>query len=250
MLDDGKYNTILEVRDIRKDFGAVKALRGVSFDLKKGEVLALLGDNGAGKSTLVKTLSGVHQPDSGEIYINGQKVNITDVNVARKLGIEIVYQDLALVPNMDAPYNLFLGRSPRKFMFFADRKIMIQKTKEVLSNLHISTVQDLSVPVESMSGGQRQALAISRAVAWGNKIVILDEPTAALGVAETAEVLSLIKRLKEMGTAVIFITHNMEHVFNVSDRILVLKNGTSIAELKCSEINIDQTVQLITKGQI
>ncbi|WP_102345867.1 ATP-binding cassette domain-containing protein [Bacillus sp. Marseille-P3661] len=241
---------ILEVKNICKRFGGVEALKGASFNLKKGEVLSILGDNGAGKSTLVKTLAGVHQPDGGKIYLNGTPVKINDVNTARNLGIEIVYQDLGLVPNMDAPYNLFLGRTPKKWIFFADRKKMIEKTRDLLKKLRISTIQDLLVPVESMSGGQRQALAISRAVAFENKIVILDEPTAALGVTETAEVLKLIKDLKNQGTSVIVITHNLEHVFMVSDRVLVLRNGKSVAQMECSEIDVDKTVKLITTGTL
>ena len=240
----------LEVVGISKKFGGVQALTSVSFDVRAGEVVAVVGANGAGKSTIVRILGGVFKPDSGAIRVGGRHVEIPNVNASRRLGIEIVYQDLGLVPNMDAPYNLFLGRTPRRFGLFVDRPVMARETREVLDALHISTLKDLAVTVDSLSGGQRQAIAIGRTIAFDQPIVILDEPAAALGVEETGEVLELIERLRERGTAVIFVSHNMDHIMRLANRILVIRNGCSIYQVPRSEVDINQVMQMIMIGTL
>ena len=186
-MNDQAAQPLLSVRNVSKSFGGVQALRDGSFDLHRGEVLAIVGSNGAGKSTLIKVVAGAHVPDGGRIVIDGKEVPRAEHSVShmQERGIEVVYQDLALVPNMTAPYNLFLGRIPRKLGIFVDERKMRSKTREVLAQLNVTTVQDLSKPISSMSGGQQQSIAIGRAIAWGSDIVILDEPTAALGPNET-----------------------------------------------------------------
>lgn len=236
---------ILSVRNVSKRFGGVQALIDASFNLYPSEVLAIVGANGAGKSTLMKIIAGVHAPDGGEIYVEGKSVHLNVASV-REHGIEMVYQDLGLVKNMDAPYNLFIGRIPKKWWFFVDDKAMEAKTKEVFEKLGITTVQNINTPVEGFSGGQQQALAIGRAVAWGRKVIILDEPTAALGVAETEQVINLILDLKRKGSSIIIISHNMDHVFRLADRILVIRNGRSVAEVNRTEITLDTLVKVIT----
>ena len=203
---------ILTVENVSKNFGGVQALRDGSFELNRGEVVAIVGGNGAGKSTLAKIISGAYVPDSGCICINGDEVKRSDHSVSymQTCGIEVVYQDLALVPNMTAPYNLFLGRIPTKWGIFVNEKKMREKTREVLAQLNVTTVQDLSQPISSMSGGQQQSIAIGRAIAWGSKIVILDEPTAALGPNETSEVEKLVEDVRDKhGTSFILISHSI-----------------------------------------
>ena len=240
-----KSQPVLELRGICKYFGGVHALEDVDFELYPTEILAIVGDNGAGKSTLIKTISGAHQPDQGEIYLKGQKVEIPTPHVARELGIETVYQELALVNNLDVVENIFLGRTLTKFRWFIDRKRMIAETTTILQRLNIN-IPFLKEPVQNMSGGQRQALALGRAIAWGGRIVILDEPTAALGVKETSKVLSLIKQLKEHGVSIIVISHNMRDVFDISDRIIVLRGGRRVGSRMRSETDMDEIVKLIT----
>jgi len=240
-----KSQPILELRGICKYFGGVHALEDVDFELYPNELLALVGDNGAGKSTLIKIIAGVYQPDKGEVYIEGGKIEIYSPRAARDLGIETVYQELALVDNLDVVENIFLGRAPVKFRWFVNRKRMVAETISILKKLKIS-IPSLKEPVQNLSGGQRQALAVGRAIGWGGKIVILDEPTAALGVEETGKVLALIKQLKEHGASIIVISHNLRHVFNVSDRIIVLRGGRRVGSRIKSETNIDEIVKLIT----
>jgi len=243
---------VLSVKNVSKSFGGVEALRDGSFDLFPGEVLAIVGSNGAGKSTLIKMLSGAYLPDKGKIIISGKEVSRQDHNVAfmQKSGIEAVYQDLALVPNMTAPYNLFLGRIPKKWFFFVDEKTMRKKTQEVLDKLNVKTVQDLTQPISSMSGGQQQSIAIGRAIAWGSKVVILDEPTAALGPNETAEVERLVEDVRDQqGTSFILISHNLDQVRRLADRIVVTHHGVTSKEFKRDEITSDRLVKAITLGE-
>ena len=241
---------MVEAVGLAKHFGAVQALRSASFRLWPGEVLAVLGANGAGKSTLLKILAGVFPPDEGSFLVRGQEVHSHDVGVSRRLGIEMVYQDLGLVPNMDAIYNLFLGRPIRKFGIFADRKAMLAKTNAVIETLGVTTIQDPTKPVESMSGGQRQILAIGRAVTWGGGIVILDEPAAALGIAETEQVLKVIEDLKQKGAAILLVSHNLDHVFRLADRALVMFQGRTVADIVIEKSNVAELTSAITTGAL
>jgi ABC-type sugar transport system ATPase subunit len=241
---------LLRVEHLSKKFGGLLAVEDASFDLRHEEILAVVGANGAGKSTLIKCIAGAIEADSGTITLAGERVTIPNVAASRRLGIEVVYQELGLVPNMDAAFNLFLGRTPTRFGIFVNRKAMEQRTREVLQSLAITTLRDLSVPVDNLSGGQRQALAIGRALAWGRRIVILDEPAAALGVAETEEVLKLILQLRDRGCSVMVITHNLDHVFKLADRTLVMRNGRSVAELDTKQTSVDDLVKVITTGGV
>jgi ABC-type sugar transport system ATPase subunit len=239
---------LLSVRNINKHFGGIHASRDVSLELYPGEVLALAGDNGAGKSTLIKMISGVYNPDSGEILYQGQTITNKNPQEVRNLGIETIYQDLALADNLDVGVNLFLGREKMTtvlgFLPVLDRRLMRDEAKKSLKDLGI-VVNDLSIPVRYLSGGQRQAIAISRAVYWNAKVLIMDEPTAALGVPEQREVKDLIKRLKAQGVGIIFISHNLVDIFDVSDRIVVLERGRVAGERLISETNDDEVVQLM-----
>ena len=241
---------VLEVENISKLFGGVEALKNGSLKLFAGEVLAIVGANGAGKSTLIKIIAGVLNPDQGFVRIRGKTVEMDNHNVAfmRQRGLEVVYQDLAIVPNMSAPYNLFLGRIPRKFGIFVDEKKMLKKTKEVLAELNIETVQNLNGPISEMSGGQQQSIAIGRAIAWGKDIVILDEPTAALGPNETLEVERVIHEIRKRGTAIILISHNLDQVFRVADRLVVIHKGVTSREFLRSEVTPEELVKSITTG--
>ena len=243
---------LLSVQHVSKSFGGVQALRDGSFDLKRGEVVAIVGGNGAGKSTLVNMVAGAYVPDGGRITINGHLVARAEHSVSfmQSRGIEVVYQDLALVPNMTAPYNLFLGRTPRKWGIFVDERKMREKTREVLEQLNVTTVQDLAQPISSMSGGQQQSIAIGRAIAWGREIVILDEPTAALGPNETAEVERLVADVRERHrTSFILVSHNLDQVRRLADRIVVTHHGVTSREFKRDEITSDQLVKAITLGE-
>ena len=251
-MDGSDAGPLLTVEHVSKSFGGVQAMRDGSFDLQRGEVVAIVGGNGAGKSTLAKIVSGAHVPDSGRICIKGVEVARGDHSVShmQACGIEVVYQDLALVPNMTAPYNLFLGRIPRKWGLFVDEKKMRDKTREVLKQLNVTTVQDLSQPISSMSGGQQQSIAIGRAIAWGSDIVILDEPTAALGPNETAEVERLVEDVRDQhGTSFILISHNLDQVRRLADRIIVTHHGVISQEFKRDEITSDRLVKAITLGE-
>jgi ABC-type sugar transport system ATPase subunit len=238
---------ILEAKGISKHFGGLTALQDVSFELYPGEVLALAGDNGAGKSTLIKCISGVHPPSEGQIFFEGQLVNITTPHESRVLGIETIYQDLALAENLDVGSNVFLGRERmRKIMGMfpaLDRASMREASREVLETLDIHT--SLDRPVRDLSGGQRQAVAIGRAIFWKARVLIMDEPTAALGVPEQRKVVELIHRLKSQGVAIIFISHNLGDIFAVSDRILVLRRGIKSGERMIGDTNGDEVVKLM-----
>jgi D-xylose transport system ATP-binding protein len=239
---------LLELRGINKSFGPVQVLRDVAMTVRAGEVTALVGDNGAGKSTLVKCVGGIHPIDGGEILWEGHSVNVHSPRDAAHLGIEIVYQDLALCDNLDVVQNMFLGRERRAGLVL-NEPAMEQLAERTLAELAVRTVSSVRQPVSSLSGGQRQTVAIAKAVLWNNKLVILDEPTAALGVAQTAQVLELVRRLADNGLAVVLISHNMNDVFAVSDRIAALYLGQMVAQVKTTEITHAQVVELITSGR-
>jgi fructose transport system ATP-binding protein len=243
---------ILSGRGLVKRYGHVTALAGSDFDLMPGEILAVIGDNGAGKSTLIKCLSGAVVPDEGEIRLDGQPVNMRTPLDARGLGIETVYQTLAVSPSLDIADNLFLGREPRapgilgKVFRKLDRGKMREEAAKQMSELGIMTIQDITQQVESLSGGQRQGVAVARAAAFGSRVLILDEPTAALGVKESRHVLDLILRVRDNGLPVILISHNMPHVFEVADRIHVHRLGRRIAVISPQTHTMNEAVAIMT----
>jgi D-xylose transport system ATP-binding protein len=239
---------ILQLKAVSKSFGAVQVLHDVDFTVRAGEVTALVGDNGAGKSTLVKCVAGIHPIDGGEILFNGQPVTINTPTDAAQLGIEVVYQDLALADNLDIVQNMFLGRERGK-SWLLDEADMEQAARDTLASLSVRTVTSVRMPVASLSGGQRQTVAIAKAVLWDSKVVLLDEPTAALGVAQTRQVLDLVRRLAEQGLGVVLISHNMADVFEVSDRIACLYLGRMVAQVPAKEVSHGQVVELITAGR-
>ena len=243
---------ILQARNLVKTFGRVVGLDGVSLDLYPGEVLAIIGDNGAGKSTLIKCLTGAEIPDTGELLVSGQPVHFKRPQDARAHGIETVYQNLAVSPALDVASNLFLGREERRAGLLGsvfrmlDTKGMRTKAKQELTRLGISTLQDVTVPVENLSGGQRQAVAVARAAAFGSKVVVLDEPTAALGVRESNQVLQLVRDLRDRGLPVILISHNMPHVFDVADRIHIQRLGKCAATITPQSHSMTDAVAIMT----
>ncbi|MFD4208911.1 ATP-binding cassette domain-containing protein [Micromonospora tulbaghiae] len=239
---------VLALRGVSKRFGAVQVLTDVELEVHAGEVVALVGDNGAGKSTLVKTIAGVHPIDEGVIEWEGRAVRIEKPHDSQNLGVATVYQDLALCDNLDIVQNMFLGREKRSGIVL-DEPTMEQMAAETLAGLSVRTVKSLRQHVASLSGGQRQTVAIAKAVLWNSRLVILDEPTAALGVAQTAQVLELVRRLADNGLAVVLISHNMNDVFAVSDRIAALYLGQMVAQVKTSDITHSQVVELITAGR-
>ncbi len=238
---------LLKLRGIDKNFGPVQALVGVDLDVPAGQVTALAGDNGAGKSVLIKCIAGIHTPDGGQIFWDGQPVHIRTPRDAAGLGIETVYQDLALCDNLDIVQNMFLGRE-RMHRAMLDEENMEKAARETLTSLAVTTVRSIRQPVASLSGGQRQSVAIAKAVLWNTKLVILDEPTAALGVAQTAMVLELVRRLADQGHAVIMISHNMNDVFQVADRIAVLHLGRMVDVRPVAEADRQIVVDLMTTG--
>ncbi len=240
---------LLSLRAIKKSFGAVQVLLGVDLDVRAGEVTALVGDNGAGKSTLIKCLAGIHQPNDGEILWEGRAIRIPNPKAASAVGIEFVYQDLALCDNLDVVQNMFLGRE-RKWGPFLDQDSMEMAAREVLASLSVTTLKSVRQPVASLSGGQRQSIAVAKSVMWNSRLVVLDEPTAALGVAQTQQVLALVRRLAERGLAVILVSHNLEDVLSVSDSIAVLRLGRMVTQLRREDVDSGQLVELITTGQI
>ena len=240
---------ILALRNVFKSFGPVDVLKGVDFSAEAGKVTALVGDNGAGKSTLVKCVSGTYAIDSGDYLFEGSPVTVHSPRDASALGIEIVYQDLALCDNLDIVQNMFLGRERRSGITL-DESSMEQSAEETLKSLSVRTVKSVRQRVASLSGGQRQTVAIAKAVLWNSKVVMLDEPTAALGVAQTAQVLSLVRRLADRGLAVVLISHNMNEVLQVADSIAVLYLGQMAAQVARSEVNQQQLVELITTGRL
>ncbi|MGW0516349.1 ATP-binding cassette domain-containing protein [Crossiella sp. NPDC003009] len=241
---------LLEARDLVKHYGSVEALRGASFELREGEVVSLIGDNGAGKSTLVKCLSGAEQPDSGQILLDGKEVQLDRPTAARELGIETVYQDLAVAPDLDPAANLFLGRELRRkgllgALGMLDKKEMRRQAATHFTQLGVS-LQSLDVPIGSLSGGQRQSVAVARSVAWASKLVFMDEPTAALGVVQRERVLDVIRRVRDNGIAVVLISHNMPEVLKVSDRIEVLRLGRRVARFTAAQTTLEELVGAMT----
>ena len=239
---------ILEARGITKTFGSVEALSDVDFSVDAGEVMALVGDNGAGKSTLIKCLVGINPIDAGQVLFDGQPVTIHGPKDAAKLGIEVVYQDLALCDNLDVVQNMYLGREARDWIGRLREPIMEARTAETLSSLSVTTIRSIRQPVASLSGGQRQSVAIGRAVMWNSRVVILDEPTAALGVAQTRQVLDLVRVLAGKGLAVVLISHNLHDIFEVADRITVLRLGRNIAAYDRKSTTQQEVVSAITAG--
>ncbi|MDI6098490.1 ATP-binding cassette domain-containing protein [Actinoplanes sp. NEAU-A12] len=239
---------LLELRGIDKSFGPVQVLHNVGLNVYPGEVTALVGDNGAGKSTLVKCISGIYTIDRGTAVFEGREVSIHSPRDAAALGIEVVYQDLALCDNLDIVQNMFLGREKKRGVVL-DEATMEEMAGETLRSLSVRTVKSLRQLVSSLSGGQRQTVAIAKAVLWNSRVVILDEPTAALGVAQTAQVLELVRRLADKGLGVVLISHNMNDVFAVSDRIAALYLGRMAAQVKAADVTHSQIVELITGGR-
>jgi simple sugar transport system ATP-binding protein len=243
---------VLRLENLKKSFGSVHALKSASFTLREGEVVALLGDNGAGKSTLIKTISGVHIIDSGSIYVRGKPVTIRSARDAIDLGIETIHQDTSLAPDLSIARNLFLGREPVKFSFLGvfspiDLATLREAASALLKRVGISKKLDADAPVRTLSGGERQSIAISRAMQFQAKVIILDEPTNNLGVEETHGVLRFMKEVRAAGHSVLFITHNIHHVFQVADRIIVMRRGEVVAELVVAETDL-LTVESIIMG--
>jgi D-xylose transport system ATP-binding protein len=241
---------ILELRGISKHFGAVIALHEVDFRVHAGEVMALVGDNGAGKSTLIKCIAGIYRRDRGEILFEGQSVEINGPKDAAALGIEVVYQDLALADNLDVVQNMFLGREPLDRARRLNETEMEAKAKQTLASLSVTTIRSVRQTVAGLSGGQRQSVAVAKAVMWNSKVVILDEPTAALGVAQTRQVLDLVRRLGEQGLAVILISHNLHDIFEVADSLTVLRLGQNVGEYRRADTTQQEIVQAITAGAL
>jgi D-xylose transport system ATP-binding protein len=241
---------ILELRGVSKSFGAVQALYQVDFHVAPGEVMALVGDNGAGKSTLIKCIAGIHPIDEGEIVFDGEPVTVHGPKDAGRLGIEVVYQDLALCDNLDVVQNMFLGREETSPLRALDETTMERRASDTLSSLSVTTIQSVRQTVAGLSGGQRQSVAVAKAVMWNSKVVILDEPTAALGVAQTRQVLDLVKRLGQQGLAVVLISHNLHDIFEVANNITVLRLGQNVAEFKTGEVTQTQVVEAITAGAL
>ena len=237
---------VLQLKNIRKSFGGVTAIQDFSLDLHAGEVVALVGDNGAGKSTLIKMISGVHSPSSGQILLDGQATSFADASVARERGIEVVYQDLALADQQTVYMNLFLGREPVKGpLRLLDRKRMIAETEALVKELDVR-IPSASATIRDLSGGQRQGVAIARATHWAKKLILLDEPTAALGVAETARVEATIEALKARKLAIFIISHSLDQVFRLSDRICVLRRGQQIGIRDTAKTDKNEIIAMIT----
>src|SRR4029079_6345708 len=239
---------LLSLRAVNKSFGAVDVLRNVDLDVRPGRVTALVGDNGAGKSTLIKGIAGIHSFDAGTYTFDGKEVHVTHPRDSAALGIEVVYQDLALCDNLDVVHNMFLARELQKARLL-DEDTMEKRAKETLAGLSVRTLKSVRTLVASLSGGQRQTVAIARAVLWNSRVVILDEPTAALGVAQTEQVLLLVRRLADRGLGVILISHNLNDVFEVADDIAVLYLGQMVAQLDAKSVTNNQVVELITAGR-
>jgi D-xylose transport system ATP-binding protein len=238
---------LLQLRNITKSFGSVQALTEVDFEVRNGEVMALVGDNGAGKSTLIKCIAGTHSPDSGEILFGGKQVHIHGPKDAVRLGIEVVYQDLALCDNLDVVQNMYLGREANHWEVLRETP-MEANTRETLAGLRVTTIRSIRQTVATLSGGQRQSVAVARAVMWNSKLVILDEPTAALGVAQTEQVLALVRRLGEQGLAVVIISHNLHDIFETADRITVLRLGRNVGIYERRKTTQQEVVEAITAG--
>ncbi len=241
---------LLELKSVSKNFGAVQALYKVDFRVFPGEVMALVGDNGAGKSTLIKGIAGIHTFNDGEVQFDGKPVSITSPRDSAALGIEVVYQDLALADNLDVVNNMFLGREKTTSFGTLDELSMESEALATLESLSVTTIRSVRQAVAGLSGGQRQAIAVAKAVMWNSKLVILDEPTAALGVAQTRQVLNLVRRLADRGLGVILISHNLHDVFEVADRVTVLRLGQDVGEHFVKETTQQKLVEAITAGEL
>ena len=245
--------TLLRVENLTKRFGGLIAVNEVSMDVNMGEVVGLVGDNGAGKSTLIKMVAGVYPPDGGEIYFDNQKVTFSQPGEARDAGIETIYQDLALAENLDVGSNIFLGREVKTnylggLIHTLDRRKMQDESADILSRLEIE-IPSLTQQIRNLSGGQRQAVAIARSIYWNARLMIMDEPTAALGVAEQRKVLMLVRTLRDQGVPVIIISHNMQDVFAVADRIVILRRGRKVGELIAAKTTPDEVVSLMVGAE-
>ena len=240
---------ILELRNVYKSFGSVQALTDVDFEVRRGEVMALVGDNGAGKSTLIKCIAGIHGMDEGTMTFEGREVSVHTPKDAARLGIEVVYQDLALCDNLDVVQNMYLGREERNPFQILREPPMEARTRETLAGLRVTTIKSIRQTVATLSGGQRQSVAVARAVMWNSKLVILDEPTAALGVAQTEQVLALVNRLAEQGLAVVLISHNLHDIFETATRITVLRLGRNAGMFDRASTTQQEVVHAITAGQ-
>lgn len=247
MADDGP---ILRCEGVSKHFGAVRALHGVDFEVRAGEVMALVGDNGAGKSTLIKGIAGIYPFDAGEVYYKGERVDIHSPRDTAALGIEVVYQDLALADNLDVVANMYLGREEVMAGIVLDEATMEQAARETMESLAVTTLSSVRQVVAGLSGGQRQSVAVAKAVMWNSEVVILDEPTAALGVEQTRQVLDLVRRLADRGLGVVIITHNLHDIFEVADRVTVLRLGEQVAVVRTEETTQQQIVHAITAGRL
>jgi D-xylose transport system ATP-binding protein len=241
---------LLACRGVSKAFGAVQALYRVDFEVRAGEVMALVGDNGAGKSTLIKSIAGIHPFDEGDVLFEGKPVRISGPRDAAKLGIEVVYQDLALADNLDVAANMFLGRERTRTGFMLDESSMEQAAQKTLESLSVTSLSSVRQRVIGLSGGQRQAVAVAKSVMWNSKLVILDEPTAALGVAQTRQVLDLVRRLAERQLGVVIISHNLHDIFEVSNRITALRLGQRVDTFERSETTQQEVVHAITAGAL
>ena len=239
---------LLDLRGVSKSFGSVQALTDVDLEVRQGEVMALVGDNGAGKSTLIKCVAGIHAMDEGQILFDGRPVAIHSPKEAANLGIEVVYQDLALCDNLDVVQNMYLGREEHNWFQRLKEPPMEKRTSETLKTLAVTTIRSIRQPVATLSGGQRQSVAVARAVMWNSKLVILDEPTAALGVSQTEQVLQLVKRLAEQGLAVVLISHNLHDIFEAAHRITVLRLGRDIGIYERAKTTQEEIVHAITAG--
>jgi ABC-type sugar transport system ATPase subunit len=244
---DPSPEALLAVRGVQKHFGPVQALYNVDLDLPAGKITALCGDNGAGKSVLTKCISGVYAPDHGQVFFDGHPVHIRTTRDASRLGIETVYQDLALCDNLDIVQNMFLGRERTRYELL-DEDSMEREAAKTLAALRVTTVRSIRQPVASLSGGQRQSVAIAKAVLWNSKFVIMDEPTAALGVVQTRMVLDLMRRLRDRGLGVMVISHNLNDVFEVADRIAVLYLGRLVVQDDASKFDRQSVVEYMTTG--
>jgi D-xylose transport system ATP-binding protein len=240
---------LLELRGVSKSFGSVQALTDVDLEVRQGEVMALVGDNGAGKSTLIKCIAGIHPMDDGTMLFDGEEVSVSGPKDAARLGIEVVYQDLALCDNLDVVQNMFLGRETHDRFQRLREAPMEKKARETLSGLRVTTIRSIRQTVATLSGGQRQSVAVARAVMWNSRLVILDEPTAALGVAQTEQVLELVNRLKEQGLGVVLISHNLHDIFETATRITVLRLGRNAGLFERANVTQEEVVHAITAGQ-
>jgi simple sugar transport system ATP-binding protein len=248
-MNDDNSKILLEMVGIHKWFGKVHALRGIDFEVRKGEAVGLVGDNGAGKSTLIKVVSGYHRASEGKIFFEGKEVKISSPKDARALGVETVYQEQALAPDLSIARNIFMGREPSRALGFMDKNLMNTESMNALSSIGLH-LRSPDLTVSTLSGGERQGVSIARALHFEAKLVILDEPTIALSVKEVQEVLDFVREFKENGIAVIFITHTLHHVYSVADRIVVIAHGKTLANMQTKDTTVDDISKIIVKGTL